>query len=74
MEGNNFCTGDKVVHIKSMANMTIKKNYGSVSSCWREFQDIEVTNTHLVIDTYICSNDNLIKIGYNSKATQGVLF
>ena len=67
-----FETLDKVKHLKTGTIMTIKKNYGNISSCYREQKDIEVINKRFIIDTYICRNDNLTLL--NHSPTQGVLF
>ena len=72
MERNNFRSGDKVRHLISNNIMTIKKNYGNVSSCWREQKDIEIITKRFIIDIYVCQNDNLMLL--NHSPTQGVLF
>ena len=72
MEGNNFRAGNEVKHLKTGTIMTIKKNYGAISSCYRDKKDIEVINKRFIIDIYVCQNDNLILL--NHSPTQCVLF
>ena len=63
---------DKVSHLKTGTIMTIKKNYGNISSCYLPKENHFEVFPNRFCDIAVCHNDNLILL--NHSPTQGVLF
>ena len=67
-----FETLDKVSHLKTGTIMTIKKNYGNISSCYLPKENHFEVFTNRFCDIAVCHNYNLTLL--DQSPTQGVLW